>query len=79
MVEQFMQNFERKFDRAPIEERKDLVKKAISQIIVDRDNNMVKCYVRRIPSISKVVGELLQIKKKPTTDVVSFSSSGDRT
>ena len=78
LVERFVQNFEKEFPNAPIEERKALIKKVISQVIVDREKHVVRFYVRRLPSVSPIVDELLQTKREPI-DIMSSQSSGGRT
>lgn len=76
-VADFIANFEKVFQMAPIEERKILVKKCISQIIVDRDKKVVRFFIHRIPSVIPQMDTLLQNKKALT--VVSAQSSGGRT
>jgi len=42
IVAKFILNFEEKFEKAPIEEKKLLVKKMISEIVVDRESGVVR-------------------------------------
>ena len=58
----FILNFDKKFEGAPIEERKLLVRKCISQIIVDREKSVVRFYVRRIPAATQWIEDMLQKK-----------------
>ena len=77
-VSDFILNFEKEFDRAPIEERKLLVRKCISQIIVDREKSVVRFYVRRIPAATPWLEEALKTNDR-TASTVRSSSSGGRT
>jgi hypothetical protein len=70
-------NFESEFEKAPIEEKKLLVRKCISHIIVDREKPAVRFYVRRIPAATPWLEETLKINDR-TTGVVRSSGSGDR-
>ena len=74
----FVLNFEEKFEDAPIAEKKLLVKKMISEIIVDRDKGVVKFYVRCVPMVSNEIEELYKNKREPAR-VASSRSSGGRT
>ena len=75
-VRKFVSDFKKVFDKAPIEERKILIGKCISEIVVDRDKKVARFFVRRIPVASPQLEELLQNKRVPT-EVVSTRSSGD--
>ena len=54
------------------------MKKMISKIDVDRDNNVVRFYVRRLPAVTPELDEMLQ-KERVATEVVTTQSSGGRT
>ncbi|MEX2117168.1 MAG: recombinase family protein [Bacteroidota bacterium] len=77
-VRDFINNFEEVFEKAPIEERKTLIKKVISEIIVDRESNTIRFYIRKLPAVSPQLEDLLKKKRAPT-EVVSARSSGGRT
>lgn len=77
-VKKFKDNFEKNFRKAPIEEQKLMVKKVISQIIVDRDSNTVKFYVRKVPAVTPFLEDFYHKKSEPT-EIVSSLSSGGRT
>jgi site-specific DNA recombinase len=77
-VSEFILNFENEFEKAPIEEKKLLVRKCISQIIVDREKSVVRFYVRKVPAATPWLEEALKEDNR-TTGVVRSSSSGDRT
>lgn len=79
MVAGFIQNFAENFEKAPIEERKLLMKQVISEIIVDRDAETVIFHVRKIPAIIPDLEELLQTKRLPADAFASSQSSGGRT
>jgi site-specific DNA recombinase len=75
IVAKFILNFEEKFENAPIEEKKLLIKKMISEIVVDRDNGVVRFYVRRVPAVSPELEKLYEKKRVPA-GVASTQSSG---
>jgi len=77
-VARFVLDFERKIHTVPIEEQKLLIKKVISEIVVDREKGVVRFYVRRVPAVSPELSDLLQNKKGPA-DIASPESSGGRT
>lgn len=79
LIRHFLEHFEEVFSRAPVEDRKILIKKLIEQVIVDRDNNVIKFYVRQLPPITPALENLLKKQKGlTTTDVVSPDGSGGR-
>jgi hypothetical protein len=47
----FLENFESKILTARIEERKELLRRAVEKIVVDRDQRKVRCYVRTLPKL----------------------------
>lgn len=59
-VREFIDNFDQVYKEAPIEERKALIQKCISSIVVDRDAYKVHLYVRTIPAITPHLETLLQ-------------------
>lgn len=77
-VSEFILNFDQEFENAPIEEKKLLLRKCISQIVVDREKSLVRFYVRRVPAATPWLEEALKEDDR-TTGVVRSSSSGDRT
>lgn len=77
-VSEFILNFEREFDKAPLEERKLLIRKCISEVVVDRDTSVVRFHVRKIPAAHPWLENALKTNDR-TTGVVRSSSSGDRT
>ena len=80
LVKEFLGNFEEMFERAPLEDRKVLMKKLIQEIIVDREENVVRFYVRRIPPLTSTLEKLFLKEKKPTHgECVGFSSARSRT
>ena len=77
-VARFVLDFERNFAQAPIEERKMLVQKCISRIEVDRETNVARFYVRRVPA---VIPELEEVEKRVNKEenVMSKTRARDRT
>ena len=74
-VAAFVLNFDREFERAPIQERKLLIQRCISEIIVDRDKSVARFHVRRIPAIVPQI-QVHPHKKRLPTEVVGNRSSG---
>ena len=75
LVSDFVSDFEHRFDEAPIEERKSLIQKCISAIQVDREDSIVRFYVRRVPSVTLE----LQEASEPMQLVMSGKSARNRT
>jgi len=59
-VEDFILNFEERIARVPVHEKKDLIRRIVSKIEVDRDANVVRCYVRKVPAVSPEIEEMYQ-------------------
>ena len=76
LVKNFIDNFGKEFARVAIEERKALVKKVISEIIADRDRNIVRFYVRRIPAVLPMIDDLMKKERELTKPVSSQRSGG---
>ena len=51
-VAKFVLNFEERIEVAPIKEKKELVQRCISRIVVDKERMVVRFYVNRIPAVS---------------------------
>jgi site-specific DNA recombinase len=77
-VSEYFSNFEREIHRAPIEERRLLVQKMISRIDVDRETNVVRFYVRRLPTVTPMLEEMAK-KERVAAEVATTRSSGGRT
>lgn len=77
-VARFVLDFEKEFQKAPIEDRKSLIKKCISRIIVEREEGLARFYVRRIPAVTPELQRLFQPAENPR-DVVSSVSARNRT
>jgi hypothetical protein len=63
-----------KRDKAPIEDRKSLIKKCISRIVVDREEKVARFYVRRIPAVTPELQRLFQPGENPHGVVSSLSA-----
>ena len=74
-VEDFITHFETRIDEAPMEEKKILMKKMILKIEVDRDDNVVRFYVRKLPAVTPELDEMVQ-KERVVADVATTQSSG---
>ncbi|MBI1804044.1 MAG: recombinase family protein [Ignavibacteria bacterium] len=78
-VAEFVLDFESRIHTAPIEDQKDLIRKIISQIIVDREKEVVRFYVRRVPAVSPEIEDLFKNRRGPSIEIASPRSSGGRT
>jgi hypothetical protein len=72
-----MSNFESIFEKAPIYERKEILRRCISKIIVDRARNVVRFWVRSLPAVQGMPFELAKNKSALTIELASALSSGD--
>lgn len=84
IIRWFFENFECEFDRLPITGRKQLIRKIVSEIIVDRKRNVANVYVSKLPAVINQLEELSTTNKKALTvhqnqQPVSAMSSGGRT
>ncbi|MBM4167152.1 MAG: hypothetical protein FJ218_09590 [Ignavibacteria bacterium] len=77
VVIKWFESFEANFERATIIEKKDLIHKLVEKIIVNRNENEVQFFVRRVPLVQQNVANLYK-KENVLTEVVSTYSSGDR-
>src|SRR6267143_3338257 len=75
-VADFILEFEKKIETTPPEEQKLLIKKVISEIVVDREREVVQFHIRRVPAVSPQLEELLKNKKAPAESVSAGSSGG---
>ncbi len=79
-VSEFLAEFKDRIERdVPMEEKKLLVKKIISAIIIDRHKHLARMYVRRLPVVTPALARAYQNKKALTEIPVSAASSGGRT
>ena len=60
----FFARFEENFDKVPILEKKDLIRRIVEKILVDPVNRKVECYLRQMPNIP-VVEEFNSSAGKP--------------
>jgi hypothetical protein len=66
----FLTSFERRFDDAPVMERKELLRRMVKLILVDREERKVRCYIRRLPSVPP-----LKERTQFTSDLLGAVSS----
>ena len=72
-VAEFLLGFEQGFKDAPIMEQKELLRKVVEKIEVDRCTGAVRCYIRKIP----MVEEVQAIEKQRKDDwVLSVAPTG---
>ena len=57
---EFVLNFDRKFADVPMEEKKDLMKKCNSRIVVNKDRKVARIYVRRVPAVNGDLEAILE-------------------
>jgi hypothetical protein len=56
----FALDFEQRFEKAPIEEKKDLVQRCISKVIVDKEKRVARFYVKKVPAGSPQLESLYE-------------------
>ena len=78
-VAEFMSGFEHHFENAPPHEKKLLMRKCISRIVVDRDEGTINVGICLVPAATPAIEALYKNRAALTTEVVSAASSGDRT
>ena len=76
-VAKFVLNFEERIETAPIEEKKELVQRCISRIVVDRERMVARFYVKRIPAVLPQMEALFEAK--PAGSIMSERSARNRT
>ena len=54
-VVSFLEQFEKRFEQAPLPERKELLRMVVEKILVDREARKVSCYIRQLPRIDELV------------------------
>ena len=57
-ITQFYANFERSFDQLTIPERKEMLRRMVEGILVDREERRVHCYLRRLPIIANITDNI---------------------
>ena len=57
-VKRFLDNFERTFDELSVAERKELLRRIVETILVDKEERKVRCYLKRLPSIPNITDRL---------------------
>jgi hypothetical protein len=55
---QFFSDFERSFDQLSIPERKEMLRRMVERILVDREEKKVRCYLRRLPVLANVTDNI---------------------
>ncbi len=83
-IRQFFQNFQEEFARLPIVGKKQLIRKIVPEIIIDRDREVAEVHIRKLPAVTKQMEDLYSANKKALTALqipqpVSAMSSGGRT
>ena len=77
MVEEFIREFPSRFDQAPLEEKKFLLRKVIAGIVIDRKNNSAVCHVKELPGVDLPIYENMDIlKHKPPKNANAPDSAG---
>jgi hypothetical protein len=66
-VSSLARRFLTSFKELPLYEKRELVRRCVSRIIVDHPNLVVKCYIRKIPLASDDLVRLLQQGTKSKT------------
>ncbi len=66
-VSDFCASFRQAFDRAPIQERKELLRRTIWRIKVDGGARTAECYVRRFPVVGGLQDQMIRDLEKQAT------------
>ena len=77
-ITEFILGFEHQFENAYPHEKKLLMRKCVSEILVDGDEGMVNPAIRLVPAATAEIEALYRNRTALTTEVVSAASSGDR-
>ena len=79
-VMRFLSNFERTFDQLSVAERKELLRKIVETILVDKAERKVRCYLKRLPLILNITDRLMThsvfqgASGSPVNDQLRFQS-----
>lgn len=76
---EFLYDFKNHFSGAPIERRKEIIKRIIPKIIIDREENVARFFVRLVPEMTNELEWFGAENEKALTESVSARSSGGRT
>ena len=67
---EFVRDFQTKFEKAPISERKSMIRQFVDQIVIDRERRIAKCSILKIPKVAgKIVEELLENERTHLSSV----------
>jgi site-specific DNA recombinase len=77
-VQTYIAEFATNFNRADVFEQKTLLKRAISEIVVDRADRQVRFYIRKVPAATPGLAEILS-RIESEEDVTSLVSARRRT
>ena len=55
-VSDFLENFEARLASVAMPDKKELIRRVVEKILVDKDQNKVTCYIKRLPSIDELGG-----------------------
>lgn len=73
-IAQFLLDFENKFDQAPIQERKELIRQVVLGVTVNPVKRIARCAITKIPMVNQTLTALI----KPP-EFVGAHCSGGRT
>ncbi len=67
---EFLKRFERHFNKAPISERKSMVRQVVDRIVIDRQRRVARCFLLRIPKgAGQIVEKLLEKERTHIANV----------
>ncbi len=58
VIRMFMLNFEEKFAKSTIPEKREVIRKCVERIYVDHSQKVIQCFVRKIPIVNREVMDL---------------------
>ena len=56
LVRAFLETFEGRFKAADIYQKKELIRMVVEQIVVDKEQGVVRCYIKQVPPIGGTEG-----------------------
>ena len=75
-IVRFIRQFDDLFAAAPADEKKVLLRKCVSEVVIDKDRGVIQIAGRRVPAVSAELEELFSGKRKPATGVAGLANHG---
>ena len=62
-IVRFIGDFQNLMETAPMYERRELIRKCVSKIFVDRQEKVARCFVRQLPAVNAQIMELYEAEE----------------